>query len=383
MLENLPSVLHSAEQFWTKQNDRAEMYLIYPEADFSYKSVAKNWMAPAITKGWSNWQQELVIGQALEHVATTGDWSRIDESIDLLASYAEHTGHLAEGYSFLLPGFGPGCVAAGVSGHSEFKDSTIWLEPPQPWELERIAAVTTDQLSPWWDLMLETTRRLCARLQDRYVIAMPDIGWPMDLLSSLHGNEDLCYDLIDEPELVESARDTMHDILYYCYDQLDAIIRPGNHGASTECMRWISAKPMRVSGCDFSALISPAMFERFVLPEINYECERFDKRVVFHLDGPGELPHVDHLLQTGLHGIQWVTGAGNPGGTDPCWDEFYTKIIDAGKRIYVGGGSPEKLQALFKRFPSRYFHISSACGSRAAAEEMLRVRDAAVGASHA
>jgi 5-methyltetrahydrofolate--homocysteine methyltransferase len=120
------------------------------------------------------------------------------------------------------------------------------------------------------------------------------------------------------------------------------------------------------------------MFAEFVLPEVRYEGERFDGRVIFHLDGPGELPHVDHLIDCDVFAIQWVCGAGNPGGTDPCWDDLYRRLIDADKRICIGAGDPAALAALFERFPGRYFHISAAC-SRERAAEILAVRDRYVG----
>lgn len=59
-------------------------------------------------------------------------------------------------------------------------------------------------------------------------------------------------------------------------------------------------------GCDFSSIISPAHFQQFFLPEIQAQS-RFIEYPLFHLDGRGEIPHLDALLDIPeLRGIQWV-----------------------------------------------------------------------------
>ena len=54
----------------------------------------------------------------------------------------------------------------------------------------------------------------------------------------------------------------------------------------------------------------------------------------YHLDGPGELPHLDALLSIPeLKGVQWIPGAGQPDYTH--WPEVYRKIRAAGKLIQI------------------------------------------------
>jgi hypothetical protein len=55
-------------------------------------------------------------------------------------------------------------------------------------------------------------------------------------------------------------------------------------------------------------MISPQMFERFVLPDLLACCEFLDY-AFYHLDGKGQLPHLNMLLALErLRGIQWVPG---------------------------------------------------------------------------
>ena len=57
-------------------------------------------------------------------------------------------------------------------------------------------------------------------------------------------------------------------------------------------------------------MISPAMFERFVMPDLVACCDHLDHGF-YHLDGKGEIPHLDLLLSIPrLRGIQWIPGDG-------------------------------------------------------------------------
>ena len=55
---------------------------------------------------------------------------------------------------------------------------------------------------------------------------------------------------------------------------------------------------------------------------------------IYHLDGIGELPHLDQILAIPeLNAVQWVYGTGQPGPY--AWVDVYQKIINAGKQIMI------------------------------------------------
>jgi hypothetical protein len=75
------------------------------------------------------------------------------------------------------------------------------------------------------------------------------------------------------------------------------------------------------------------MFDEFVKPELVASCRRLTNSF-YHLDGRGQLPHLDSLLAIPeLKGIQWVPGAGAPGFQH--WPEVYRRIRKAGKFIQM------------------------------------------------
>jgi 5-methyltetrahydrofolate--homocysteine methyltransferase len=87
--------------------------------------------------------------------------------------------------------------------------------------------------------------------------------------------------------------------------------------------------------CDFCYMIGPDMFDDLVKPELAAMCAKLTNGF-YHLDGTGQLPHLDSLLQIEeLKGVQWVPGEGGKPWAE--WPEVYRKIRDAGKRAQVWG----------------------------------------------
>ena len=88
---------------------------------------------------------------------------------------------------------------------------------------------------------------------------------------------------------------------------------------------WLPGKGSDVQS-DFSAMISPIMLAEFVLSHLQEQCRRLEYSI-YHLDGPGQILHLDYLLEIPeLNGIQWVPGAGQPGtGSSKCFP-LYQRI---------------------------------------------------------
>jgi hypothetical protein len=94
--------------------------------------------------------------------------------------------------------------------------------------------------------------------------------------------------------------------------------------------------------------------------------------VMYHLDGPGALQHLDTLLSLpNLHGIQWVPGSGEAGPAHPKWRPLLRRIIAAGKRVHVGA-APEEIEELLSDIPADGLFISTWCASEGEARELLR-----------
>ena len=114
--------------------------------------------------------------------------------------------------------------------------------------------------------------------------------------------------------------------------------------------------------CDFAYMISPKMFERFVLPDLTACCDALDDGF-YHLDGKGQIPHVDMLLDMPrLRGIQWIPGDGQP--TADQWLDLLKRFRDGGKlcQVYV---SPEGARRIVRNIGGKGFVLDITKGMNA------------------
>ena len=85
--------------------------------------------------------------------------------------------------------------------------------------------------------------------------------------------------------------------------------------------------------CDILALLSPEISRRYVIPALEEEASFLD-HCVYHLDGPGCLPHLDDILAIkDIDVIQWVPGAGKPPMHE--WMDVLKKCQAAGKGLQL------------------------------------------------
>ena len=143
-------------------------------------------------------------------------------------------------------------------------------------------------------------------------------------------------------------------------------------GYTTSWMPVLSDKPYYPVQCDFSAMISPEMFDKFIMPELRYITENIP-RSIYHLDGVDAIRHLDSILKIeSLNAIQWVPGAGNPDAGDEQWFELYHKIQSAGKGLVLYGIEPEALENVVKKLsPKGLFVSTHYCEDKKHAAELI------------
>lgn len=87
--------------------------------------------------------------------------------------------------------------------------------------------------------------------------------------------------------------------------------------------------------CDFGALMSPTQFKEFMVEPLREQAKKLDY-VVYHLDGPDNIKHLDFILDIDeIDAIQWTSGDAGPDGTLEEWDIIYDKARKAGKSLWV------------------------------------------------
>lgn len=273
-----------------------------------------------------------------------------------------------ESYPMVYPNLGPDIFGAILGCDLEFGEDTSWANHfVTDWD-EVVGKFVFNPESKWWEKIKEMTEAIVedARQGD-YFVGLTDLHPGMDGLVSLRGPENVCLDLIDNPDAVKKATVEIFSIYRKVLDELYSITIKYQKGSTHWMGVWHPGKWYSTS-CDFICMISGEMFSEFVLSEIKDELKLLDASI-FHLDGPGALKHLDALLELpDLNGIQWVYGAGRP--TASHWIPVLKKIQDAGKLIHVDI-VPEEIDILLEELKPEGVMYNTRCKSEQDARDLL------------
>ncbi|MBQ9031367.1 MAG: hypothetical protein IJ106_07955 [Parasporobacterium sp.] len=216
------------------------------------------------------------------------------------------------------------------------EQGTVWFKKMCP-DLDQICRIRLDGKNPLLQRALDLTRAVQEHFDGGIGVGLPDFGGVMDIVSSLRDANPFLLELCLEPELVEEACRNIHEQFKAAYRMFLNVIDEDRIPGYTCWATMLSRKPYFVLQNDFSAMISPAMYDEFYLPILQEEC-RLIPRTIYHLDGPDAVRHLDSVLTVPeLDGVQWINGAGAPGLDQ--WPEIYRKIHAAGKlcQVFING----------------------------------------------
>ena len=229
--------------------------------------------------------------------------------------------------------FGPGVAAAFLGARLDNSTGGVWFHPPADVPVEDLH-FTYDPNNIWLRRIKEICAAAMQRWQGQVQVGMADLGGTLDILSTFRPSEKLLMDLVDSPEEVKRLMGEIHELWHRFYAEIDAVLQPVNPGYSAWCQIF-SDQPYYIYQCDFSYMISPDMFREFARDELEASSRRLP-RCFYHLDGRGQLPHLDMILaMERVNGVQWVPGDGAP-GLDR-WIDVYRRIFAAGKKTQVYG----------------------------------------------
>lgn len=244
--------------------------------------------------------------------------------------------------------FGPGVGAAFLGCELNNRPDTVWFEAREILPISEIHF----EYNPG-NLWLRRVKDIyCAGMEkwgSDVIMGMTDIGGVLDILASFRTSERLLTDLYDQPDEVLRCVNEIQTMWFKFFDEINDIIRPYANGYSSWAAIY-SERPSYMLQSDFAYMISPKMFAQFVAPELYSSGGRLYKPF-YHLDGIGQLPHLDQILAMDtISGIQWVPGDGEPAARD--WSELYGKITRAGKKIQAYGAFDANLDKLLGVMPS-------------------------------
>jgi len=294
-----------------------------------------------------------------------------EKTIDQFEEWCAKTFFGGDAYPDLWVNLGPGILATYIGAEARFRrdSETVWFETPKGWN--ELKDLIFDQTNKWWQKTKHITSAASQRSEGRFMVGITDLGGILDVAASLRGSQTLIVDLLKHLREVKSLCSKILEVWHTCYEELYRILRGGSRGNSAWMGLWAPRRWYPIQ-CDFSAMLSPRLFTEFALPYIKEQCERLDY-TIYHLDGPGEIPHLDSLLKIPeLSGIQWVPGAGKPGVESSEWFNLYRKIQKSGKLLVLQGVPRECVVPLLKEHKPRGLLVSTYCLTEEDARNLLK-----------
>jgi hypothetical protein len=283
---------------------------------------------------------------------------------------AEATFWGGEAFPSFYPSFGPDEIAVFCGADLKWSlDSvnTNWSVPfVNDWEQAPPLKLQSENLL--YQRQLEMYRRAADRFAGKILLVAPDLHTNMDLLAGVRGPQRLCMDLLDCPALIDRAMQDSRAVFRQLWSDLTQAGRMAETGYCLESHALYSRDGSATLQCDFSIMMSPAMFRRWVLPALEEEAD-ITRHVVYHWDGPGALVHTKDLLASrGLHTLSFVPGDGHGDPVDHL--ELLKKLQVGGKSLHVWG-TPEQCKVMHHQLrPEKVFYNTTA-GTQDEAEQLL------------
>ncbi len=287
---------------------------------------------------------------------------------DTLARWADSCEFYGEGYAYYGLSFGADDFAAFLGADLKLSPNGDTSWPVHTLTSLKGAKIAFQKDGKWFTRLCEFHHTLKATLGDRVMLVAPTLTAGLDAVVGLYGAINLLTDMVDDPETVHEALAQVDraytDIFNACAELFDY----KTYGSATRHGMY-TTKAAGVPQCDFSCMISPAMFEEFAVPSITHEFSRLTGGE-YHLDGPDAIRHLERLVKIPrLHTVQWVPGAGNAENVD--WMPLYQRIAGLGKALILHG-NPTRVEE-FERVlnTNKLFFSVGGLKTRAQAEDFL------------
>lgn len=273
-----------------------------------------------------------------------------------LRNYCRTHDFIADSFPCIDVNIGPGCMALYLGCKPIFKEDTVWYEVCVTKGWEEYGEIRFDNDNYWWKRQLEFIKKAKELSVHDFCVGIPDFVENVDILSLMRGMQATCFDLIDEPELIETLLRKIDDIYFQYYDVVRNIIKEEDESCGFGSFSiWGKGKTAKLQS-DFCALMSPEQFRSFIVPSLRRQCKKLDHSL-FHLDGRNAIKHLEALLEIDeLDAVQWVSGAGQPDGASEMWYPIYDKVRSAGKalQICIGDGDFDNWVSGIGKIVKRY-----------------------------
>lgn len=236
-------------------------------------------------------------------------WFDVEMQVDLFIKSIEGRNFHGETFPVFFPNLGPDVYAAFYGAELEFGEVTSWSIPlVRKWD--DVAKLQLDMENEYFRKLEELTDFALQKSAGKFLVGYTDLHPGLDCVAAWRDPQQLCFDMIDNPEKVQELAQLAIADFETIYDHFDNMLKEHDQ-LSVSWMGIPSFGRMHIPSCDFSTLISPAFFEEFGLPILQREVQTMSHNI-FHVDGKGVARHLEAILGVPeVHALQWVQGVGD------------------------------------------------------------------------
>lgn len=312
-LERWEEIRPRLEGYWNHEVvDRCCVSITAPRAGAPGKAGG---FAPQTDEEWQKWYMD---GEIL---------------LNRWRAQNERTVYLGDALPCVFPNFGTAGQTQYVPGNKcKFSRDTVWFEASvEDWADQHSFF---DEHHPLYRQEIETLSYLCEHLQGQAMVAFPDNCGILDGLAHLRGSERLLLDMVERPEVLDDMVERAIKAYFQSAEVLFGLIEKADMGGSMHAWMhtWCPGRHAQMQA-DCSVMISPDMYERFVMPELRALTHWLDHSI-YHLDGREQIRHLDLLLSLDeLDAIQWTPVAGQPRTSE--FIPVFQRIQRAGKGLVL------------------------------------------------
>ena len=282
----------------------------------------------------------------------------------------ENHAYIGEAFPCLFPYFGTAGIAEYTGCKANRVPRTTWFEPWME-DDEPDASLITYKCPEAFQQQKDAIAKLIDLAKGEYPVSVTDNCGIMDALAAIRGTDNLMMDMLTDPEFVEEGVQRLLPIYKQTQEELFTLTKENNDGSVLSWMQLWAPQRMAQMQCDLSVMISPEMFNRFVMPELEELCDFLDYPV-YHFDGQEQIRHLDSMLSLKkLRAIQWTTVVGQPPTSN--FIPQLQKIQKAGKNLILFPAHHE-VEILLDNLSSRGLHlVIDGMPSVEAAQDMMQL----------
>ncbi len=236
-------------------------------------------------------------------------WFDVEIQLDLFMKSINGRKFHGETFPVFFPNLGPDIYAAFYGAELEFGEVTSWSIPLVR-EWDDVEKLKLDPENEYFFKLEELTKFALQQSPGKFLVGYTDLHPGLDCVAAWRDPQQLCFDMIDNPEKAAELAELAIADFEFIYDHFDKMLKANNQ-LSVSWMGIPSFERMHIPSCDFSTMISPAFFKKFGLPILQREVQTMTHNI-FHVDGKGVARHLEAILSVPqVHALQWVQGVGD------------------------------------------------------------------------